>query len=92
METCGLEGHLLGPLPLFTGLMVQMNNELVRAGGEAGVPSAERMFQEMHALINMLRCQTFSNPGSGTGFDLAIYSGPTLLWSGSYDSTICARL
>lgn len=68
-----------------------MNKELVRAGGEAGVPSAERMFQEMHALINMLRCQTFSNPGSGTGFDLAIYPGPTLLWSGSYDSTICAR-
>lgn len=88
----GLKDICSAPIPLFTGLVVQMNKELVRAGGEAVVPSAERMLQEMHALINMLRCQTFSNPGSGTGFDLAIYPGPTLLWSGSYDSTICARL
>lgn len=71
----GLKHICSAPIPLFTGLVVQMNKELVRPGGEAGVPSAERMFQEMYALINMLRCQTFSNPGPGTGFDLAIYPG-----------------
>lgn len=74
-KLAGLNNICTAPIPLYTRLTVQMNKQLVRAGGEAGVPRAERMFQEILALINMLRYQTFSDPSPGTGWDITVHPG-----------------